>query len=374
MGGPRPLPWLGHGPHSVDLLTSLGHQAVSAGLGHLACNWGTQPFDSGVFNSLSPHRYLWTCPIEATEPPYVPMTVSSLICVPLMEPTSRPVPFMTRADLVAWWQQSLRAVQDGDICFSSLLAEPVSIIRSSLYHLHYSFELVSDDNAALGTCLSMIGAGALGILCASSCQLCQFRLALPPTSRCGSCSRSKHVVDPADDRHAAARAWRARLIRAGASGIKALADDDIRSSFARAIASIGWSMRTGGVAHRQWLTSVQQALQAAPLVQALLPHGFAELQFREQMIALQTATNDADWDHAVWARKISAAQAWMASSEAVKSRRRVAGPLPATLALATAARELLRKGLLKAQVAQSLGISPSHLSHMLRRTSTNFGN
>lgn len=360
---------MGQRPHSVDLLMSMGHQAVTAGLVHLACNWGTQPFNARSFNLLSPHEHLWECSGGDTEPPFVPMNVASLILVPLMEPESRPVPFMTRSDLAGWWQQTLSVAQDEDIYLGDLLLDPVSLIRAGLYHLQYTFDFVFEDTPALGTCLSMIGAGSLGILCAFSCRLCQFRLAIPPASRCRSCSRSKHMVDPTEQKHAAARAWRARLIRAGASGIEALADDDVRASLARAIASIGWSMRTGGEAHTQWLGSVQQALKAAPLVQALLPHGFGELEFREQVKALQAAISDRDWDHAVWPRKIAAAQAWLTSSESVESRRRVSGRLPATLALATSARELLHKGLSKTHVAQMLGISPSHLSHVLRRTS-----
>lgn len=363
----RPLPWLGDGRHAVDVLTALGYQTVRAGLAHIATNWGTAPFDYQVFNYLIPNDYIWR-PLDGEEPPPTPLTIESLLLIPILEPSSRPVPFMTRMDLVSWWEQQLPAAHLNDKSRTDSLTDPAALISAAFLHLRDSLSYVFEDTPALGACLSMIGAGALSIAWAVPCQVCHFRLSVLGTNRCSSCSRSKRVVGAPEDRGAAARAWRARLIRAGVPALQNDSSEDFRAAFSRSIASILFSMRQGCTLHRQWLDSVHSALQASPLVCARIPQDFAEMTHRDQLRALQVHIDNNEWDYAAWPLKVKKAQLWLESAARVKARRRGPGPMPESLAKAKTAMELLRGGMSRGQVAKTLGISPSHLSHLLRRT------
>jgi hypothetical protein len=149
--------------------------------------------------------------------------------------------------------------------------------------------------------------------------------------------------------------------------------DDVRASFSRSIASSLWAIGTGCEVHDDWLSAVRHALESAHLVAALLPDNFSDLSYWDQIRALQAALDENEWDYAAWPLKISMAQSWLQSATAVRSRRRGPGPLPDTLALAKAARDLLGSGHSKQDVAQALRVSPSYLSHLLRRTAGDLG-
>lgn len=370
---PQRLHWMGQGPHSIDLLCSLGHQAVEAGLVHVACHWGTTRFDASLFNALNPHQYIWLPRIDGDEPPFQPLTVSSLLDIPLLEASARPVPLMYKRDLMSWWEQQLPTGHARAADASDLLTRPGSLVHGGCFHLTQSVSDVLEDTAALGACLSMIGTGAMGFICSQPCELCRFRLSVPGGLRCASCSRSKRSIEPHEQSAAAARASRARRVRAGAPGILDELSDDVRASFSRSIASSLWAIRTGSKVHIDWLRAVRHQLESAHLIDALLPDGFSDLSYLDQIRALQAALDQNEWDYAAWPLKISMAQSWLLSSTAVRSRRRGPGPLPDTLALAKAARDLLSNGHSKQDVAQALRVSPSHLSHLLRRTAAHLG-
>jgi hypothetical protein len=364
---------MGQGRHSVDMLSTLGYQSVEAGLVHVASQWGTTQFDVRVFNALIPHEYIWPPLLDGDQPPVQPLTISSLAEFPVLEPSSRPVPLMTSRDLVSWWEQQLPDAYAQGLDAGDLFTKPDLLICYGCHRLKHSLAEIWEDTAALGACLSMIGTGAVAMIGSTHCELCRFRQSIPGGLRCASCSRSKQAVDFRDDKMAAARARRALRIRAGASGMDVLPCEDVRASFSRAIASSVWSMRTGCKAHSEWLASVQQALKSAPLVYALLPENFAGLGYSGQARALQAALDEHEWDYAAWPLKISMAQSWLESATAVRSRKRGPGPLPETLARARAALDLLSGGYSKRDVARALGVSPSHLSHLLRRTSGHLG-
>lgn len=370
---PRRLHWMGQGPHSIDMLCSLGHQAVEAGLVHVASHWGTARFDARLFNALIPHQYLWLPLLDGEEPPFQPLTASSLLDFSLLEASARPVPLMYTRDLMSWWEQQLPTGHARAADASDLFTKPGSLVHGGCFHLRHSFSDVLEDTSALGVCLSMIGTGAMGFICSQPCELCRFRVSVPGGRRCASCSRSKQTVEPHEQKAAAARASRARRVRAGAPRMLDDLSDDVRASFSRSIASSLWAIGTGCKVHTDWLRAVRHELESAHLADALLPDGFSDMSYLDQIRALQSAFDQNECDYAAWPLKISTAQAWLQSVTAVRSRRRGPGPLPDTLALAKAARDLLGSGHSKQDVAQALRVSPSHLSHLLRRTAGHLG-
>lgn len=367
----RPISWLGARPNSVDVLINVGYQAISLGLEHACSSWGTSNFQSDLYNLHVPHSHVW-CRESRGKPPSTPLTLSSL-WMPLLEPTARPVPWMSNYDLVSWWFHQVFA-REGQVATPTDLfdisAQPDFLIVAGVYHLQRTFCFISEDTPELGACLSMIGAGALNILFADQCALCGCRRSHPDTSRCTHCSRSKYLSDPdrSENNEGAVRARRARKIRGELVHRIGKTSGDQRETLARAVASIIYSMPSSNSVYLSWLKKVTAALRRAPLVTDNFPKNFAEIGFKSQLKALREKIDPNEWDYAIWPQKIEWTQSWLEQLAIIKGRRRGPGPMDITLQRAAQAKELLQAGQSKSSVAHALGVSLSHLSHILRRT------
>jgi hypothetical protein len=361
----QPLVWLGPGEVQVDVLINLGHQAITAGLVHVCTDWGTTSFKGDHFRHLIPQHHLWPSPINDRVPP-APLSPESLL-LPLLEPEARPAPFMTRFELVGWWIEQVFPHEANPSRLSEVLDRPDSRIVVGTHHLRTTFELLSEDCAQLGACLSMIGAGALEMLFAQQCELCKHRWAIYGL-RCRACSRSKQAIDVSHSNEAAVRARRARSIRDTITSLVGDLSDDQRGSLARSVAGVLYAMPNTSAVYQHWLDSIKQALKQAPLVESGLPNDFLTLDFTRQLKELRKLLDPSEFDYSIWPVKIAWSQAWLEQEADIQARRRGPGPMPKTVTKATQALALLNSGLSKAEVARVLGVSPSHLSHILART------
>lgn len=361
----RPLTWLGPGEAQVDVLINLGHQAITTGLVHASTAWGTKSFQADLFHQLIPHHHLWPSP-ASDRVPAAPLSPQSLL-LPILDPAARPVPFMTSFDLVGWWVQQIFPTEHNPSGLADVLDRPDARIVIGTYHLSNTFRLLNEDCPALGACLSMIGAGALEILLADQCELCKHRRAIHGP-RCPACSRSKQSIDASQSSKAAVRARRARSIRDSIGDLAGNFSDDQRDSLARSVACVLFGMPNTSAVYQHWLDAIKMALKQAPLVESGLPHDFLTLDFKSQLKDLRMLLDPNEFDYTAWPEKIVWSQAWQEREAGIQARRRGPGPMPKTLAQATQALALLNSGLTKAEVAQVLGVSPSHLSHILART------
>ena len=350
------------------MLINVGYQAVSLGLAHACSSWGTSSFQSDLYRRLVPHDQVW-CGAGGGKPPSAPLTPSSLL-IPILEPSARPVPWMTNDDLVSWWFQEIFAHEVPvptltDLC--DLFAQPDFLIVAGVYHLQRTFHFISEDEPELGACLSMIGVGALNILFADQCALCGCRRSHSDTTRCTHCSRSKRLLDPNEDNEGAVRARRARKIRGELGDCIGKTSGDQRETLTRSVASILYSMPSSNSVYLSWLSKVTEALRQAPLVASKFPTDFTEIGFRAQLKVLREQMDPNEWDYAIWPQKIGWVQSWLEQLTKIESRRRGPGPMAGTLQRALQAHALLHAGQSKSSVARSLGVSLSNLSHILRR-------
>lgn len=362
----RPLPWLANCWHPVDAFFTLGHQAVQAAMTHLSTACGTGEFENEVYNRLIPHQYLWLPRGPADTPATPLLTWQELMAVPVLEPSARPVAWMSPTDLQAWMQTQL-ADELTDENFDSLFQEPARLVQLGTKLLR-QFDDVWEDNGTLGACLAMVGAGALSILYSPLCDLCRYRRAPLITRRCGSCGRSKRLFDECPS-GPAARASRARALRAVVRTPNAgnSEPEDVEGHFIRSMACILYGLPDDSPSHKTWAAAVGASLGKSPRVETVLPANFSELPFREQLSSLQSAVDRNEWDPAAFAEKIVMANAWLEAAAELQSRRRGPGPTDSTLQRAASAEVLLKEGKTKSEVAKALGISRSHLAHLLRR-------
>lgn len=364
----NPISWLGTGPNSVDILINVGYQAMPLALAHVCTSWGTSSFQSDLYRRHVPHDYVW-CRAVRDNPPSPSLTPASLL-IPVLEPSARPVPWMTNRDLVGWWFDEVltRVLPEAtpSDC-ADLFTQPEFLITAGVYHLQRTFNRVCEDEPELGACLSMIGAGALNILFSEQCPLCGCKRSHSETTRCNHCSRSKRVLDPNVENEGAVRARRARKIRGELGHRIGKSSGDQRESLARSVASVLYSMPSSNSVYLSWLKRVTDALRQAPLVAESFPPDFAEIGFRAQLKELRKQMDPNECDYAIWPQKISWVQSWREQLFKIEARRRGPGPMADTLQRASQARALLQAGHSKSSVARSLGVSLSNLSHILRR-------
>lgn len=361
----RPLTWLGPGEIQIDVLINLGYQAIRAGLVHASTAWGTASFQTDLFHRLIPHHHLWSRPASDSLTA-APLSPESLL-LPILDPAARPVPFMTSFDLVGWWLQQVFPSEPNSCGLAEVLDRSDARIVIGTHHLSNTFRLLHEDCPPLGACLSMIGAGALEILISHQCELCKHRRAIHGL-RCPVCSRSKQTVDLSQSSDAAVRARRARSIRDSITELLVSLPDNQKASLGRSMASLLYAMPNTSAVYQHWLDAIKMALKQAPLVESGLPHDFLALDFKCQLKDLRQLLDPNEFDYTAWPEKIAWSHAWQEREAGIQARRRGPGPMPKTLAQATQALALLNSGLTKAEVAQVLGVSPSHLSHILART------
>lgn len=365
----RPIHWLGPGHHSVGHYIALGRQAVQVALTHRALAWGTTDTpDVSVYNNCRPNHFLWPELRPGCTLPWTPLD-RHLNYVFDLDPSSRPVAFMSSNDFGSWWSMSIKPDRFPDEGFLACLSKPDFLVRFGFYKLALSFFSISEEVSEVAACLSMIGVGAIEILLAGTCDLCRLRRAAPASRRCDKCSRSKRLIHPEEQRGQAARSMQTKRLRDSCVIPVISTSDDLHASFARSMASIFFTMEGKSPAYVQWLENVKSSFEVAPLVRSKLSSNFLEIPPAEQFTELRNIIDHNEWDYSVWPTKILQAQAFTEASDALIRRRRTGGPLSTTIDLANRARTLLRQGLSMSEVALQLSISKSHLSHTLKRTS-----
>lgn len=357
----------------VDCLVRLGAQSISAAAQHASRGWlSSREINLDSYYKLNPQRA-----VLGYRPSGIPPrpALSIWICFgrPALEPESRPVPFMRADDIVRWWQLKVGSTdQVAHTALKSRESGPHELVQAGYEFLIEEHARKSPDIAKLGACLSVVGLGASSILNSRICSLCGFRRSsIIRSNRCTECSRSKLVVDMDQVAEAAARVQRIRR----AAPLKRLASDlpfDIDDThlpfFTRSTASILFNMPKGCDAHCEWIEKVAPALGSAPYVKSLLGDSFLSLTPTEQWQMLRLRLDANQWDYEAWPGVIQRAQELHDNQVAARSRRKISGPTRTTQSKAHDARKLLAEGKSKSEVAKLVGISASHLAHILRRT------
>lgn len=271
----------------------------------------------------------------------------------------------TRNNWTKWLlkQPSIRAHTRFDV----LRHDPYSLIRFGYKSLSAGLAREGSHGPGLSVGVAVIALGLLGVMPRVRCQVC-FRLAIPQRLRCALHSQSTAV-------------------RAG--GVEVRSEASSRARLARAVmTTLGWGSHSPEYFWKgkyraaestlgsllwdippphchQLRAHILLALESSPRVRALLSEHFRELSLRRQLAALRGALDPLEWIHEYWPAKICHANLWFeAAHQLAPGREKMS---VTNLARLVAIDTLLQQGQPKRDIAATLGISPSHLSQLLKR-------
>jgi hypothetical protein len=219
--------------------------------------------------------------------------------------------------------------------------------------------------------LSAVGVGCRGLV-PWVCTHC-FRRPRGQLDLCDLHSQSKLVLDLADTERSF-QFQRARATRKAARGIdpNTLPKRQFNGYWERdhyefelQVGGILWSLT--GDTHRDWLDHVMRALATAPLVSSRLSESFIEEQYHVQIAQLQQAVGSCEWLASRWPILIPLAETWLSAEMKAAPGATTQGLGEINRRRVALAQELLSKNVKHSQIAEQLGITRSHLSHLLRR-------
>ncbi len=254
-----------------------------------------------------------------------------------------------------------------------LMRNPALLLRAGYQMLCQEWTVHGQGRPQTGEALAVVGLGALGLFPRVRCVVC-YRLAMPASTRCARHSQTQSIrVDEDGPRVHAQISSEARLAKrviaklgwSPTELVTACGQDGHVEE--KTIAGLLWGLHVGEGGHT--LQHLRDGLSAGhfPRVQALLPSNFFGLDDARASAALRGHVDPGEWVPSYWYTRVGAAEAWLEAAEAESPGRAHMKPSDQNLERVTNARALLQKGLSKKDIATQLGISQSHLSHLLRR-------
>lgn len=223
--------------------------------------------------------------------------------------------------------------------------------------------------------MTAVGAGCRGIEI-WVCDHC-FRRSRGELRICDLHSQAKVVLDLAEtDR--SLQFQRARTARKAAKIIqeKSIKERQFNGywdlelyEFELQVGGILWPLT--GAAHHNWLHHVEMALSSAPLLKGRFSHTFHSESNHLQIEQLQQAVGSREWLVSRWPALIPLAEAWLQAENEVAPGRITPGLTEKNRKRVVIAEEIFAKNVGRSQIAAQLGISRSHLSHLLRRGGVN---
>ena len=137
----------------------------------------------------------------------------------------------------------------------------------------------------------------------------------------------------------------------------------------KTVAGILWSLNVDDGPFN--LQGLRNGLTAGhfPHVRALLPRNFVELNDAHAYAILRRVIDPNEWVVSCWYTRVTAAEAWLKVATRLAPGRRHMQPTERNRERVDLARTLIQQGLSKKEIASRLGVSASHLSHLLRRFS-----
>lgn len=274
----------------------------------------------------------------------------------------------TPHEFVAWWNSTLLQMKLRESRQMGLFSEPHKLIRVGYLISRSATRLQSLDPTRALVGLTMVGFGLMAFKPYRYC-IC-WRRAKPGLDRCEEHSQSKTNTSP-DARSPSATAHAARVARRinqtperrRCIALKRSVEDR-----ENAISSILWAIPASDRVRRS--EGLQREIENAPKVRSLLPSDFLQLPYARQLAYLRTCLDPNEWAARAWPLRIRMAETWLSIEATVTRDPLVTGLAPRNLDRIEQAEKLLSNGRPHRAVAEDLGISPSYLSHLLRRSNS----
>lgn len=253
----------------------------------------------------------------------------------------------------------------------SLMRDPARLMRVGFSMLMREWKDHGQCRPRTAEALAVIGLGALGLFPRLRCHDC-FRVAMPASTRCAYHSQSQAIRLNESGAHAQIAAES----RLGARAIAKLgwSESDLASDRGedpdaeeKTVAGVLWGLDTEGSGYPLSHLKEQMRSGALPRVRALLPPDFCELNDVRASAALRRKLDPNEWVPSYWFTRAAAAEAWLEAAESLSPGRTQMQQSVVNRKRVAEARLLIYQGNPHKVVAARLGITPSHLSHLLRR-------
>lgn len=273
-------------------------------------------------------------------------------------------------EFMRWWKDCFSRMTMREERFEGLFCEPHKLIRTGYLISRTAIRLkVLDPTRAL-VGLTMVGFGVKAFHPYRYC-IC-WRRAIPGLDRCAIHSRSKmNILGSSRSESSTIQATRIAQ-RINRTPERTLDRVRIRpvQHYDNAISSILWSLPAAEQALRS--EGLQRQLDKAPRVRSLLPEDFSSLPYNRQLACLRSRLDPNEWAARAWPFRIHYAEIWLSLESVVVRCSSSTGLAPHNLDRLAQAERLLLQGKMHRQVAGELGVSASHLSHLLRRGNSKF--
>lgn len=350
---------LAFGYHAIDLGATYGSGAVPT----------HRPWEIDIerYKALVPGVILdWSPEVARTHRPPPHYMDHPLLLDPVLEENFIPFPHGTVGQIRGWLQAELALIGRDAEANDEQFSDPERLIAAGHLLLPRPGEPEPLDSRVGAVGLALVGLGAIWFWHRTRCEVC-FRLSAPGLSRCSLHSQSKfnRGDDPRDASH------RAQFSRVARKAVVANTDlcqilhvGEGRATFEHAIASILWPTFAADAFFDA--DKVASALNAAPRVHRLLPSNFQSLSPAGQMSLLRERIDPEERVAYVWPEKIHEAERWLAAEASVAPGRQC-GLSQTNMERVALIMRLLEQGFHRAEIAEQLNISRSHLSHLLRR-------
>lgn len=254
-----------------------------------------------------------------------------------------------------------------------LSRDPARLVRVGYQMLCSEWETHGQSRRQTGEALGVIGIGVLGLFPRVRCGVC-YRLSMPGSNRCAHHSQAKTIrATPAElNMHSLASA-RARLATQVVTLLRWQPDDfatdrgeDCKAE-EKTITGLLWGYDWGSANHS--IEHLQKLMRGGvfPRVRARLPQDFCDLSTARANATLRRYIDPGEWVPSYWLSRVAAAEAWLEAADSLSPGRTHMEPSEINQKRVGVARSLIQQGVAKKEIALRLGISPSHLSHLLRR-------
>lgn len=285
----------------------------------------------------------------------------------LISPTL-PICSGTRSEWLATLPQLIPLQYQSRLDF--LMRDPALLLRVGYQMLCREWAAHGQNRHQTAEALAIIGLGALGLFPRVRCLVC-YRLAMPGTTRCALHSQTQSTrVHPKIHAHISSESRLAKRVMAKLGWARndfsmGIGYDGFNEE--KTIAGLLWGLHVGNGGYT--LQQLKEGFDAGyfPRVRALLPINFCKLDEVRACAYLRKFIDPGEWVVSYWYSRIGAAEAWLNAAETLSSVPSHMKPTDQNRERVAKARAMLQQGISKMDIASQLGISQSHLSHLLSR-------
>lgn len=253
-----------------------------------------------------------------------------------------------------------------------LARNPAHLVRVGFHMLCMEWDAHGQSRNQTAEALAIINLGALGLFPRVRCEVC-YRIALPASTRCAMHSQTQTIrcneIGRALHAQISSDTRKAREVMAKLGWHRAeFSINPICSGYVEenTVGSILWGLYFGV---GDTLQQVRDFLLSGqfPHAAKLLPLNFCKLDDARACACLRQHIDPCEWDMGNWLYRLMAAEDWLAAAAKLTPGRVHMKVSDLNQNRFAQAKNMLSQGLTKKAIAKELGISQSHLSHVLKR-------